>query len=229
MIGDKKVLAIIPARGGSKGLPGKNIRTLGVKPLIAWTIESALGNKLIDKTVVSTDCPKIAAVSKTFGAEVPFIRPDWLSTDQAETADVVLHALNSINENFDVIVVLQPTSPFRDSGHIEGALEIYENSKAHSLVSICESQKSPYWMFSLEDDGALEPIIHDKNQFSRRQELPKTYCLNGAIYVVDVELFLKNKEFIFEDSKSYLMDFESSVDIDSLMDFKLAQLFLDEK
>jgi CMP-N,N'-diacetyllegionaminic acid synthase len=229
MLGDKKVLAIIPARGGSKGLPGKNLRTLGIKPLIAWTIESALANKLIDKTIVSTDCLKIAAVSKTFGAEVPFIRPDWLSTDQAETADVVLHALNSICEQFDVIVVLQPTSPFRNSVHIEAALKTYENSKAHSLVSICETQKSPYWMFSLEDDGALEPILQGKNQFSRRQELPKTYCLNGAIYVVDVELFLKSKDFIFEDSKSYLMDFESSVDIDSLMDFKLAQFFLDEE
>ena len=92
-----------------------------------------------------------------------------------------------------MIVVLQPTSPFRNSVHIEAALKTYENSKAHSLVSICESQKSPYWMFSLEDDGALEPILYGKNQFSRRQELPKTYCLNGAIYVVDVELFLKNK------------------------------------
>ena len=229
MIGDKKVLAIIPARGGSKGLPGKNIRTLGVKPLIAWTIESALDNKLIDMTVVSTDCPKIAAVSRTFGAEVPFIRPDRLSTDQAETADVVLHALNSINEHFDVIVLLQPTSPFRKSSHIEGALEIYENSKAYSMVSICESQKSPFWMFSLQDDGGLEPIIKDKAQFSRRQELPKTYSLNGAIYVVDVEFFLRNKEFIFEDSKYYLMDYKSSVDIDSLMDFKIAQIFLDEK
>lgn len=229
MLGDKKVLAIIPARGGSKGLPGKNLRTLGVKPLIAWTIESALANKLIDKTIISTDCHKIAAVSKAFGAEVPFIRPDWLSTDQAETADVVLHALNSICEHFDVIVVLQPTSPFRNSGHIEAALKTYENSKAHSLVSICESQKSPYWMFSLEADGALVPVIRDKKQFSRRQELPKTYCLNGAIYVVGVECFLENAKFVFEDSKSYLMDFESSVDIDSLMDLKLAQLFIDEK
>ena len=227
MIGNKKVLAVIPARGGSKGLPEKNIRILGTKPLIAWTIESALGNKSIDKTVVSTDCSKIAAVSKLFGAEVPFIRPDWLSTDQAVTTDVVLHVLNSINESYDVIVVLQPTSPFRHSGHIEDALEIYENAKAHSLVSVCESQKSPYWMFSLEEGGVLKPIIHDENQFRRRQELPKTYCLNGAIYVIDVKCFLENKKFIFEDTKSYLMDYESSIDIDSLMDFNLARLIID--
>jgi CMP-N,N'-diacetyllegionaminic acid synthase len=228
MLGSKKVIAIIPARGGSKGLPGKNIRALGAKPLIAWTIESALGNKLIDKTVVSTDCSKIAAVSKSFGAEVPFIRPGWLSTDEASTADVVLHVLNSIKEQFDVILLLQPTSPFRNSGHIQDALEIYDNSNKPSLVSICESQKSPYLMFSLEDDGALEPVIKDKKKFSRRQDLPKTYCLNGAIYVIDVEFFLKHKEFLFEDSQSYLMDVESSIDIDSLIDLKLAQLFVYE-
>ena len=161
------------------------------------------------------------------------IRPAEFSSDDSSAIEVVNHFITSLSKQITYedhfIVYLQPTSPFRNSDHIEGALEIYENSKAHSLVSICESQKSPYWMFTLENDGALEPIIHDKNQFSRRQELPQTYCLNGAIYVVDVELFLKNKEFIFEDSKSYLMDFESSVDIDSLMDFKLAQLFLDEK
>lgn len=229
MLGCKKVLAIIPARGGSKGLPGKNLKTLGEKPLIAWTIESALISKLIDKTIVSTDCQEIAAVSKTFGAEVPFIRPDWLSTDEAETAGVVLHTLNSVSEHFDIIVLLQPTSPFRNSGHIDEALKTYKNLKAQSLVSICESHKSPYWMFSSEDDGTLVPVIRGKKQFSRRQELPKTYCLNGAIYIVDVELFLDNAEFVYDDSKSYLMDHESSFDIDNLMDLKQAQLVLDEK
>lgn len=229
MINGKKVLAVIPARGGSKGLPGKNIRELGQKPLIAWTVEAALNSDIIDHTIVSTDCDQIAEVSKNFGAEVPFTRPHWLSTDEASTADVVVHTLTSVSVEFDIVILLQPTSPFRDSSHIEDALKIYASSEAQSLVSICESQKSPYWFFSLDKNGSIVPVLRDKKQFNRRQDLPKTYVLNGAIYVVDVELFLRTKNFIFDETVSYLMDLVSSVDIDCLMDFNLAQLMLDEK
>ncbi|MDB3979058.1 acylneuraminate cytidylyltransferase family protein [Pseudomonadales bacterium] len=229
MIDGKKVLAVIPARGGSKGLPGKNIRDLGQKPLIAWTIEAALSSDIIDHTIVSTDCDQIAEVSKHFGADVPFVRPHWLSTDEASSADVVLHTLTSLSVTFDIVILLQPTSPFRDRGHIEDALKIYVKAEAQSLVSICEAQKSPYWFFSLEKDGALLPVLRYNKQFNRRQDLPKTYALNGAIYVVDVELFLRAQKFIFDETVSYLMELESSLDIDTLMDFNLAQLMLDEK
>ena len=229
MINGKKVLAVIPARGGSKGLPGKNIRELGHKPLIGWTIEAAMGSGVVDCTVVSTDCGQIAEISKYYGAEVPFIRPNDLSTDTASTADVVEHTLTSMNVEFDIVILLQPTSPFRNSTHITEALRIYEGSAAPSLVSICESQKSPYWFFSLEKNGLIAPILKDEKQFERRQDLPKTYVLNGAIYVVDVELFLTAKKFVYEETVAYLMDSECSIDIDCLMDFNLAQLMLNEK
>lgn len=229
MIDGKRILAIIPARGGSKGLPGKNIKLLGSKPLIAWTIEAALSAKLIEKTVVSTDCQKIAKISRTYGADVPFIRPDELSTDTATTSDVIFHAIDSVKEDFDVIVLLQPTSPFRTTKDIENAYELYNSSNTSSVVSVCLAEKSPYWYFSRDNIGMISPILNMEGQFSRRQELPDTYFLNGAIYIVDVKKFLSHKKFIFNDSLSYVMSKESSIDIDEPIDFKLAQLILGVK
>ena len=224
-----KAIAIIPARGGSKGLPKKNIKTLGNKPLIAWTIESALKTEFICKTIVTTDCEEIAKIAKEYGAEVPFIRPENLSSDTATTADVISHAISAIDEDFDIIVLLQPTSPFRTELDINNAFEIYKNSSSSSVVSVVKADKSPYWYFSRETNSTIKPILSLKEQYSRRQDLPETFLLNGAIYIVNVNEFLSSGKFIFDDSLSYLMCKQSSIDIDDIMDFKLAQLMLGVK
>ncbi len=229
MIGDKKILAIIPARGGSKGLPGKNIMPLGGKPLIGWTIDAALNTNFIDKTIVSTDCQEISKVAVQLGASVPFIRPDEFSSDESTAVSVVYHALNTIDDNFDVIVLLQPTSPFRSEKHIRESLELYFSESASSVVSVCESDKSPYWCFWRNDNNSITPILSQENQFSRRQDLKKAFSLNGAIYILDVKKFINERKFIFEDSLSYVMDKESSVDIDDMMDLQLAQVILGAK
>ncbi len=224
-----KVLAVIPARGGSKGLPGKNIKILDDKPLIAWTIEAALNAKFIEHTIVSTDCQEIVKVSRAYGAEVPFIRPDELSSDAATTSDVIKHAIDFMKSDFDIIILLQPTSPFRTSKDIENAFELYNSSNTSSVVSVCLADKSPYWYFFKDNIGMISPVLSMEGQFSRRQELPDTYLLNGAIYIVDVKKFLSHEKFIFDDSISYVMSKESSIDIDEPLDFKLAQLILGVK
>lgn len=224
-----KVIAIIPARKGSKGLPKKNIKPLGNKPLIAWTIESALKTDFICKTVVTTDCEEISKIAKKYGAEVPFIRPENLSSDTATTSDVIKHAISAIDEDFDILVLLQPTSPFRTEVDINNAFEIYNNSYPSSVVSVVKADKSPYWYFSRGTDSKIKPLLSINEQYSRRQELPETFLLNGAIYIVNVNKFLSSGKFIFDDSLSYLMCKESSIDIDDIMDFKLAQLTLGVK
>tara|TARA_R110001592_G_scaffold79795_2_gene238371 strand:- start:17518 stop:18204 length:687 start_codon:yes stop_codon:yes gene_type:complete len=224
-----KVLAVIPARGGSKGLPGKNIKVLGGKPLIAWTIDAALNANFIEKTVVTTDCQDIAIVAKNFGAEIPFIRPAELGSDTATTSDVVSHVLNSMQEKYDIIILLQPTSPFRTTKDIENAFELYKSTSTSSVVSVYLADKSPYWYFTRDNIGIINPVLNMEGQFSRRQELPDTYLLNGAIYIVDVKKFLSYEKFIFDDSLSYVMSKESSIDIDEAIDFQLAQLILGVK
>lgn len=221
-----KVLAVIPARGGSKGLPGKNIKVLGGKPLIAWTIDAALDTNFIDKIIVSTDCQNIVKVAKNFGAEVPFIRPDELSSDTATTSDVISHAINSMKEKYDILILLQPTSPFRTAKDIENAFEIYKSTITSSVASVYCADKSPYWYFTRDEIGTISSVLKMEGQFSRRQELPVTYLLNGAIYIVDMKKFLSYEKFIFDDSLSYVMSKESSIDIDNLMDFRLAELIV---
>ena len=224
-----KVLAIIPARGGSKGLPGKNIMMLGNKPLIAWTIESALACPNITRTIVTTDCKKIGDISKAYGAEVPFCRPSELATDTATTADVVAHTIESADENFDLIVLLQPTSPFRTAKDIQTAISIYNAERPVSVVSVCEVEKSPYWTYWLDERYSLTSIIESNDIHSRRQDLQPAFALNGAIYIVGVNEFLSHKSFVHKDSIGFVMGKKSSVDIDDLLDFKFAELLLSEE
>jgi len=226
---NSKVLAIIPARGGSKGLPGKNIKILGDKPLIAWTIEAALNSEFICKVIVTTDCQEIASVAIRYGAEVPFIRPTELATDSAATVDVIDHAITFLDEDFDVIVVLQPTSPFRTQIDIQNAFELYSNNCTPSVVSVMKADKSPYWYFFRENNNKIQPVITLEGQFSRRQDLPDSYLLNGAVYIVGVKDFQRDRKLIFNDTLSFVMSKESSIDIDDIMDFKLAQLILGVK
>lgn len=222
-------LAIIPARGGSKGLPGKNIRELGGKPLIAYSIEAALQAGNIDRVIVSTDDEKIAEVALKFGAEVPFLRPDYLSTDTAGTIDVVLHALEYFEAggiSFDNVILLQPTSPLRSSKDIKKALALFDNNKCDSVISVCEAMVHPLLLRRIGQNGLLQDFIEQRDKHVRRQDMEKVYQLNGAIYITKVGSLERNHSFYGERNIPYVMSEESSMDIDEELDLQVAELIL---
>lgn len=231
MYNDKKILAIIPARGGSKGIPHKNIMKINHKPLIAYSIEAAKGSKFIDYILVSTDDVEIKDVSLNYGAKVPFLRPEEISNDTAKSIDVVLHALEfhkSQGKEFHYVVLLQPTSPLRSSQDIDNAIEIVMEKEAESLVSLCEASENPVLMRVIEDDK-LKSFVEFKGNNLRRQDLPKFYIFNGAIYINSVEMLFKEKTFVNEATIPFVMDSVKSIDIDNMLDSKLAELILREK
>ncbi|MFF5996799.1 acylneuraminate cytidylyltransferase family protein [Lysinibacillus sp. KU-BSD001] len=212
-----RFLAVIPARGGSKGVPRKNIKLLAEKPLIAWTIEAAKKSKYITTTIVSTDDEEIYAVAKEYGAEVPFMRPAHLAADDTPGVAPILHAIEQC-PGYDYVVVLQPTSPLRTTEDIDGAIEkILENELAF-CVSVVEATQSPYWMYTFKEHGVMQPLI-DTPLVVRRQDLPKAYILNGAIYVAKVEELKKTKNFLTPTTIAYEMPEERSFDIDVERDF----------
>ncbi len=217
----KKSTAIITARGGSKGLPGKNIKLLCGKPLIAYTIEAALQCPLIDNCFVTTDDPKIKDVSRDFGARV-IERPPELSTDLSKSSDTVRHALLYIKKKMglpDVFTLLQPTSPLRNSLHLEKCLnEWFESSKYLSAVSVAKVDYHPFKMIYEDDNGAV-PVRDIGSLEKPRQQLPEAYRLNGAIYVVKSKIFLENNTFFIKPVMPFLMSEEYSQDIDTEKDF----------
>nr|WP_231701885.1 acylneuraminate cytidylyltransferase family protein [Crassaminicella thermophila] len=228
---DRSIIAIIPARGGSKGIKNKNIKYLIDKPLISYTIEAAKKSKYIDRIVVTTDDIEIKKVSEQFGVEVPFIRPKELAQDDTPGIEPIIHAVKWLEDNegyrADYVINLQPTSPLRTSEDIDQAVEKLLNSNSISLVSVCESSEHPYWMKKIENgimQSFLEVDIKNKNY--RRQDLPKVYSLNGAIYMSTTENLVSNKSFYSENTLPYIMPKERSIDIDDMIDFKLAELTL---
>lgn len=227
----KEILAIVPARGGSKTIPGKNIKKLHGKPLIAWTIEPALECNFLDKIIVSTDDHEISEISKKYGADVPFLRPNEISEDNSPTIDAVIHTLDSLKNsgfNPDVIVLLQPTSPLRTVKDIETALKLFFKDKTcNSVVSVSEYDHSPYWSLKIEK-GYLKPSFGDKYFRMRRQDLPNLYIPNGSIYISSTKDLKKFRGFFGDKIIPYVMPKERSVDIDTIMDFKLAELILGE-
>ncbi len=228
MIGDKSILAIIPARGGSKGIPGKNIIDVAGKPLIAWTIEAAKASKYIDRLILSSDDDAIMDVAVQWGCEVPFKRPDDLAKDDTPGIAPVLHALSML-PSFDFIVLLQPTSPLRRAADIDGCIEQCIAQQANCCVSVTEQDKSPFWMYYIDSKGFLEPVISTTNNIAvRRQELPVVYALNGAIYVARCEWLAINKSFLTPETIAYSMLKKYSVDIDTWIDLRLAELLLKE-
>jgi CMP-N,N'-diacetyllegionaminic acid synthase len=233
MINGKKVLAIIPARGGSKGLPGKNIKELCGKPLIAWTIEQAKFCSNIDRIVVSTDDEKIAEIAKKYGAEVPFIRPAELANDTSPTIDVIFHAIDWLKEHedyrFEYILLLQPTSPLRITEDIEGVIQMLKDKNARSIVSVCETDHHPWWSNTLPENGNMKGFLRPEILNKRRQDLPVFYRLNGAIYLADTGYLRGQNSFFGLDTFAYAMPKEHPIDIDSDIDFKLAGLLLMEK
>lgn len=214
-------LALIPARGGSKGLPGKNVRNFSGKPLIAWTIETALACSSVDRVVLSSDDEEIMLIARQYGCEVPFRREDWLSGDTASAVDVVIDAIDKCPET-KTVILLQPTSPLRNFHDIEAALSAYYNSGAKSCVSVCEAEQSPYWMYSISDQQTLVSLTPGV-KIQRRQDLEPAYVLNGAIYIVDAEWFKNSRTFIDSNTIAFKMPHSRSVDIDTLNDFEYAE------
>jgi N-acylneuraminate cytidylyltransferase len=228
MIRNKTVLAIIPARGGSKGLPGKNIKTVGGKPMLAWTIEAAKQSRYIDRVVVSSDDQAIIEVAKQFHCDAPFVRPAELAQDDSPAIDAVLHALANLPA-YDITVLLQPTCPLRDAHDIDNAIISMVQNRAKSCVSVSEPNKSPYWMYTTNGRGRLRPLLSAKLAAKQRQELPPVHVLNGAIYVVDTEYLQNTRTFVADDTVPYVMSKEHSIDVDYDLDLKLVELLIQPK
>jgi N-acylneuraminate cytidylyltransferase/CMP-N,N'-diacetyllegionaminic acid synthase len=228
---DKKILGIIPARAGSKGIPGKNIKPLAGKPLIIHTIKAALASGVFDFLLVSTDGEDIAEASLSAGAEVPFLRPAELATDSAKSSDVLRHAMawcESRGKKFDWVAILQPTSPLRSSEDIINSCKLMIERQAKAVVSVCETAHHSWLINTLPDDHCLEHFIRpEANQI--RQQLPVFYLLNGAIYLIQWDYFLKNDSFYGPQTYAYIMPKERSVDIDTPLDFALAEVLLADK
>lgn len=224
ILNSKKYKVLIPARGGSKGLPGKNIRPLNHKPLICYTIDAARG-VFEDKDIfVSTDSPEIKEVVESYGLSIPRLRASHLGSDTASTVDVLIDFLETINDIPDYIVLLQPTSPLRNSNHLAEALELV-NDDLEMVVSVSESEANPYWnIFEENVDGYL--VKSKEGSFSRRQDVPPVYNYNGAIYIISIDAFLKKKSLYFEKIVKYVMDKKSSIDIDDYLDFKIAEFLI---
>ena len=221
-------LAIIPARGGSKRLPKKNLLELNGKPLIAYTIEAGLKSKYIDTVVVSSDNDKILEVSTYYGADT-LKRPASLATDIANTNEMISHVLEKV-QGFDFIVLLQPTSPLRNSVHIDEAIEYLLKKEADAIISVCEVEHSPLWSNVLPKDKSMSGFLKEDDEDKRSQDLETYYRLNGAIYICRVDRFLIEKKLFLKDNIfAYRMSKKYSVDIDDIFDFKLAEIFLATK
>jgi len=228
MLNAKSYLAIIPARGGSKRLPKKNILDLGGKPLIAWSIEAALSSKYIDKVIVSSDDKKILDIAEELGSDI-IKRPDELASDTATSFDAIEHTIKNV-KNYDYVIVLQPTSPLRGSKHIDDAIELLENKKADAVISVCEVEHSPLWANTLDESGSMDSFLISETHNKRSQDLPVYYRLNGAIYIINIKRLLAEKKFLLSDNcYAFKMDGHSSVDIDNDLDFLLAEIILKEK
>ena len=224
------ILALIPARGGSKGIPHKNIQPLAGRPLIAWSIEAALEAQSVSRVIVSTDDEKIAQTACHYGGEVPFLRPAELAGDAILTIDVVLHTLGWLVENRqtipDYMLVLQPTSPLRTSEDIEAAIRLGLSKNAAAVVSVCEANPHPYLCKRILEDGTLQDFVSAERQYLRRQDMPDAYALNGAIYLNRTENLLAEKTLHPRHALAYVMPVERSLDIDTGWDMHLADLIL---
>lgn len=215
-----KLLAIVAARGGSKGLPRKNLLIAGGKPLIAWTINAALASKYINTVVLTSDDEEIMEAGRVFGCDAVIRRPAELASDSASSVDVVLHALNEL-PGYDYVILLQPTSPLRTSFDIDAAFELLLSSGAPCCLSVSQVEQSPYWMYRLNEADEMSSLLSDCEIPIRRQDLPPVFILNGAIYIAQVAWLLKTKSFLVSGSVAYRMPKDRSIDIDTEEDFNL--------
>lgn len=222
MLNEKTFLTIIPARGGSKRLPRKNILNLAGKPLIAWTIEAGLQSKYIDKVLVTSDDDEILKVSNDYGAST-IKRPMHLSQDNSTSFEAISHAIEN-TEEFDYIVLLQPTSPLRTSGHIDEAIQLIFQKNSDAIISVTEMEHSPLWANTLPENESMDYFLREEDKNKRSQDLETYYRLNGAIYISLTETLINTGSFFHKTGAyAYKMDNRSSIDIDNLIDFKFAE------
>lgn len=224
----KKILAIIPARSGSKGLKDKNIKKINSKPLITYTIESALYSRVFEDVIVSTDSELYANISKNAGASVPFLRPKSISEDKSSTTQVIEYTLKRLEKEgkrYDYFMILQPTSPLRNSSDILKAVELLFEKKGTSIISVCETEHSTNLINKLDATLCMSNFLSIENN-KRRQDFNKEYRLNGAIYLCEVKKFLRTKDFYSGDSYAYIMNKINSIDIDDELDFRIAEILI---
>ena len=220
MMNKRKILSIIPARSGSKGLPNKNIINLNNKPLIAWTIEASISSQFITNTIVTSDSDEILSISKDYGANT-LKRPKILSDDNSSAESVVNHVLKELKkekDHYDYLIYLQPTSPLRDKFEIDNAINLFFEKEATSLISVMELEKKYLKLFFKKSDGYLEGILNNNFYSKNRQSLPKAYLPNGAIYIIKTDSFILNNGFISDKTIPFCMSEDLSLDIDTLED-----------
>ena len=228
---DNAYIAIIPARGGSKRLPGKNLMEIAGKPLITWTVEAAIGSGMFERIIVSTDSQDIAGTATEAGAEVPFLRPAEISADDTSSADVVRHLLISQemnkNDRYSHFVLLQPTSPLRKTENITEAIELLEKKNADAVISVCRTEHSPLWSNTLPEDMNMQNFLKPEIQKTPSQSRPQYFRLNGALYICSIKKFLEEGSLFLKDNiYAYLMSRRDSIDIDDDVDFDLAEIYL---
>lgn len=223
-----RILGLIPARGGSKGVPGKNIKLLAGKPLIYYTIEASKRAGLITETVVSTDSREIAAVAEGYGAEVPFLRPPELATDTASSVDVVIHAVEFLKNKgkvFDAVCLLQPTYPFREDGFIDKAVKIFMENDPDSLISVLPlpDKYNPHWIFEKGQSNFLRIATGEKEIIKRRQELPEAFYRDGSVYITKTDVLI-NEHSLYGGKIGYIVsDVSRYVNIDTIEDWEKAE------
>jgi CMP-N,N'-diacetyllegionaminic acid synthase len=226
MYKDHVVVCVIPARGGSKGLPGKNIKMFCGKPLIAHTIEQAKQSKYIDRIIVSTEAEEIAQISLEYGAEVPFMRPMELAGDSSSTVDVLLHAINWLEDvdqyAFDILLLLHTTTPLRSVEDINEIISLMVEENADNVFSVAEAHRNPYFNMVEEGSDGFVRLVKE-GSFSTRQAAPKVYDMNAAIYVWWKNVLRDEKKIFFKKTKIYVMPKERSMDIDDDLDFRIAE------
>ena len=226
MFGDKKVIAVIPARGGSKRLPRKNILPVGGKPLIGWTIEAAQKSNYVDDIIISTDDQEIADVASVFGVSVPDLRPESLASDTATTQSVLLHTIEKYEQGADIVVLLQPTSPLRTYKHIDEAIELFEKKGAFSIVSVTPCEHPPEWANTLPENHSMKNFVGLASS-KRSQDFEQSYRLNGAVYVYCINKLKMYRDISLRgDSYAYIMGAEVSIDVDVKFDMDIADFFL---
>lgn len=223
------MIALIPARGDSKGLPNKNIKLLMGKPLIAYSIQAALNSLSIDEVYVSTDSPEIARIAKSYGAKVPFLRPKELASDEALAIDTYIYMISEWTKmglKVDNFLILQPTSPLRTSINIDEAVKLFHDKKADSVLSYTKENHPISWHKKVNKDLSFSSIFEDK--LENRQEVESTYYPNGAIYIFNTKL-IQQKKYYSDKSYAYIMDKKDSLDIDYIDDFEYAEFLLMKK
>lgn len=228
------IIGLIPARGGSKEIPGKNIKNLAGKPLIAWTIEAALNNKICSRLIVSTDDQDIKKIAQNWGADVPFIRPKTLASDTATAISVVYHAIEYLQNDgikeSDYILLLQPTSPLRTGEDIKNAIDLGKSKQAVAVISVTVPPYHPCKTHMITHQGILQRFFVNNSDNERRQDLPPAYAENGAIYFNKISSLLEEKTFLPENkTHAYIMPPERSIDIDTLWDFWLVEQILNNQ